>query len=184
MRHSEISEDHERTNALRAEAMLIMISILRVGQSQFVRAPIDEDSVDRIMSTVRSLSEFGTRKELEGIFLEDTNKAFRAMVQAEDEKRADKEADERSRSATQVDDLLTIRQLTKKATGDGSDDIELDLDKATGGDSAIEDLSSKLSRVVQLTGFSDPVYAEGNAVTHSTIAHTNVFPSLRQSPSI
>ena len=48
MRHSEISSDSARTNALRAEAMLIMISIIRVGQSQFVKNPIDEDSVDRI----------------------------------------------------------------------------------------------------------------------------------------
>ncbi|KAK1089121.1 coatomer subunit beta [Friedmanniomyces endolithicus] len=50
MRHSEISGDAARTNALRAEAMLIMISIIRAGQSQFVKLPIDEDSVDRIMS--------------------------------------------------------------------------------------------------------------------------------------
>ena len=55
MRHSEISDDTARTNALRAEAMLIMISIIRVGQSQFVKTPIDEDSIDRIMSCVRSL---------------------------------------------------------------------------------------------------------------------------------
>ena len=166
MRHSEISSDSARTNALRAEAMLIMISIIRVGQSQFVKAPIDEDSVDRVMSCVRSLGEFGERRELESVFLEDTNKAFRAMVQVEDKKRADKEADERSRSAVQVDDILSIRQLAKKATGDGSDDIELDLDKATGGDTAVEDLSSKLSRVVQLTGFSDPVYAEAYVKVH------------------
>ena len=166
MRHSEISPDSARTNALRAEAMLIMISIIRVGQSQFVKAPIDEDSTDRIMSCVRSLGEFGARKELESIFLEDTNNAFKAMVQDEEKKRADKEADEKSRSAIQVDDLLTIRQLAKKSAGDGSDDIDLDLDKATGGDTAIEDLSSKLSRVVQLTGFSDPVYAEAYVKVH------------------
>lgn len=166
MRHSKISKDGARTNALRAEAMLIMISIIRVGQSQFVKAPIDEDSVDRIMSCVRSLGELGTKKELEEVFLEDTSKAFRAMVQVEDKKRAAKLADEKSKSAIQVDDLLSIRQLAKKASGDGSDEIEADLEKATGGDAGIEDLSSKLSRVVQLTGFSDPVYAEAYVKVH------------------
>jgi len=35
-----------------------------------------------------------------------------------------------------------------------------------GGDSATEDLTSKLSRVVQLTGFSDPVYAEAYVKVH------------------
>ena len=166
MRHSEVSQDTARTNALRAEAMLIMISIIRVGQSQFVKAPIDEDSVDRIMSCVRSLAEFAEKKELETVFLDDTRKAFRAMVQVEERKRADKEAKEKAKSAIQVDDVVGIRQLSKKTAGDGTDDFEIDLEKATGGDSATDDLSSKLSRVVQLTGFSDPVYAEAYVKVH------------------
>ena len=166
MRHSEISKETARTNALRAEAMLIMISIIRVGQSQFVKAPIDEDSIDRIMSCVRSLAEFAQKKDLETVFLDDTRKAFRAMVQVEEKKRAAKEAVEKAKSAVQVDDVVSIRQLAKKAAGDGSDEIEADLQKATSGDSAVEDLSSKLSRVVQLTGFSDPVYAEAYVKVH------------------
>ncbi|OCK97725.1 Coatomer, beta subunit [Cenococcum geophilum 1.58] len=165
MRHSEISKDTARTNALRAEAMLIMISIIRVGQSNFVKQPIDEDSVDRIMSCVRSLSEFGQRHELEAVFLEDTKKSFRTMVQTEEKKRAAKEAVEKAKSAVQIDDVVAIRQLKKKEV-DGADEIELDLEKATGGDTATEDLTSKLSRVVQLTGFSDSVYAEAYVKVH------------------
>ncbi|CAK7239160.1 MAG: coatomer subunit beta [Sporothrix thermara] len=167
MRHSEISSDKARTNALRAEAMLIMISIVRVGQSQFVKAPIDEDSVDRIMTSVRSLAEFSEHRELETVFLEDTRKAFRAMVVAEEKKRAAKEADEKAKTAVQVDDVVPIRQLGKKNALDSADLVEADLDRATGGDaSGAEDLSSKLSRVVQLTGFSDPVYVEAYVKVH------------------
>lgn len=167
MRHSEISSENARTNALRAEAMLILISIIRVGQSQFVKAPIDEDSVDRIMSCVRSLAEFTAHKELESVYLDDTRKAFRAMVQVEEKKRAAKEAVEKAKTAIQVDDVVSIRQLGKKNVGDGTDDVEVDLERATGGgDTAAEDLSSKLSRVVQLTGFSDPVYAEAYVKVH------------------
>lgn len=166
MRHSEVSQDVARTNALRAEAMLIMISIVRVGQSQFVKAPIDEDSVDRIMSCVRSLAQFAEQKELETTFLEDTRKAFRAMVQVEERKRAAKEAVEKAKAAVQVDDAIPIRQLAKKSGEEGADEIELDLAKATGGDSAVEDLSSKLNRVVQLTGYSDSVYAEAYVNVH------------------
>lgn len=62
--------------------------------------------------------------------------------------------------------MFSIRQLTKKNAGDGVDEMELDLEKATGGDSTVEDLSSKLSRVVQLTGFSDPVYVEAYVKVH------------------
>jgi coatomer subunit beta len=160
MRHSKISKDKERTNALRAEAMLIMISIIRVGQSKFVKAPIDEDSLDRIMLCVRTLAEFEIRPELEAVFMEDTRKAFKAMVVAEEKKRAATEAVARAKTAVQVDDVVVIRQLTKKTAADGADVLVTDLEKATGGNSATEDVSSKLSKVVQLTGFSDPVYAE------------------------
>ncbi|KAI1190480.1 Coatomer, beta subunit [Nemania serpens] len=166
MRHSEISSDKARTNALKAEAMLIMISIIRVGQSQFVKAPIDEDSIDRIMSCVRSLAEFAQNKHLESVFLDDTRKAFRAMVQVEEKKRAAKEAFEKAKTAIQVDDVVQIRQLSKKNHGEGADEIELDLERATGGEATAEDLTSKLSRVVQLTGFSDPVYAEAYVKVH------------------
>ncbi|KAK1675991.1 adaptin N terminal region-domain-containing protein [Colletotrichum godetiae] len=166
MRHAEISAESARTNALRGEAMLIMISIIRVGQSQFVKAPIDEDSVDRIMSCVRSLAEFAQNKELETVYLDDTRKAFRAMVQAEEKKKAAKEAVEKAKTAIQVDDVVQIRQLSKKNASDGLDEIEVDLERATGGEATAEDLSSKLSRVVQLTGFSDPVYAEAYVKVH------------------
>jgi coatomer subunit beta len=166
MRHHEISSDQARTNALRAEAMLTMVSILRVGQSQFVKAPIDEDSVDRIMSCVRSLASFTEKKELENVWLDDTRKAFRAMVQVEEKKRAAKEAYEKAKTAVQVDDVVQIRQLSKKNTSDNMDNMDLDLERATGGEGAADDLSSKLSRVVQLTGFSDPVYAEAYVKVH------------------
>lgn len=166
MRHSEISNDAARTNALRAEAMLIMISIIRAGQSQFVKAPIDEDSVDRIMSCVRSLAEFQQKKDLEVAFLDDTRQAFKSMVQVEEKKRAAKEALLQAKNAIQVDDLVSIRQLKPKNAIDNADEAELDLEKATGGDATTEDLTSKLSRVVQLTGFSDPVYAEAYVQVH------------------
>ncbi|CCX06881.1 adaptin N terminal region-domain-containing protein [Pyronema domesticum] len=166
MRHAELSPDIARTNALKAEAMLIMISIVRVGQSPFVKAPIDEDSIDRIMCCVRSLAEFEEKKEVvEKVFLEDTRSAFRAMVQAEEKKRNEAEAGKISKNMTQVDDVLNIRQLGKKTAG-LEEDTGSDLMKATGADSVTEDLSSKLSRVVQLTGFSDPVYAEATVQVH------------------
>lgn len=166
MRHAEISNDSARTNALRAEAMLIMISIIRAGQSQFVKQPIDEDSVDRIMACVRSLAEFSQKKDLETAFLDDTRQAFRDMMHVEEKKRAEKDAMLKAKSAIQVDDMFSIRQLTKKNATDGEGDMEMDLEKATGGDATTEDLSSKLNRVVQLTGFSDPVYVEAYVQVH------------------
>ncbi|KAK5694084.1 coatomer subunit beta [Elasticomyces elasticus] len=168
MRHSEISSDAARTNALRAEAMLIMISVVRVGQSSFVKAAIDEDSVDRIMSCVRSLAEFAKRKELEGAFLEDTRRAFRDMVQVEEKKRREKEDVQKAEKAIQVDDVLNLRQLAKKdgASIEGGEVEDLELAIQGSGVEGEGSLGGKLKRVVQLTGFSDPVYAEAYVQVH------------------
>jgi len=46
------------------------------------------------------------------------------------------------------------------------DEYELDLTRATGVTDPSDDLMSKLNRVVQLTGFSDPVYAEAYCNVH------------------
>jgi coatomer subunit beta len=118
------------------------------------------------MSCVRSLAEFAKQKDLETAFLEDTRKAFSDMVQVEEKKRAEKDAASKAKSAIQVDDVVSFRQLSKKNQMDGAEEIEMDLEKATGGDSATEHITSKLSRVVQLTGFSDPVYAEAYVQVH------------------
>jgi coatomer subunit beta len=112
------------------------------------------------MACIRSLSEFQAKKELEETFLEDTRVAFKKMVEVEDAKRAEKLSLEKAKTAVQVDDVVSIRQLAKRNAVDGADEVGVDLEKATGGDAMTEDLSSKLSRVVQLTGFSDSVYAE------------------------
>ncbi|KAK4937581.1 hypothetical protein LTR28_009794 [Elasticomyces elasticus] len=118
------------------------------------------------MSCVRSLASFTENKQLGNAFLDDTREAFRAMVAVTEKERAEKDAVAKARTAIQVDDVFSIRQLKKANTVDGADEIEIDLEKATGGDSATEDLSSKLSRVVQLTGFSDPVYCEAYVRVH------------------
>jgi len=65
----------------------------------------------------------------------------------------------------QVDDLLTFRQFSKKAADDIIDELE-DVSKATGAGDVREDFISNLSRISQLTGFSDPIYAEAYVKVH------------------
>ncbi|KAJ2763687.1 coatomer subunit beta, partial [Coemansia linderi] len=62
-------------------------------------------------------------------------------------------------TAVQVDDAIGFRLVAKKPAGDADNSIERDIELATGeaeGRAAV----SKLDTVVQLTGFSDAVYAE------------------------
>ncbi|KAL9940591.1 hypothetical protein V8E36_000079 [Tilletia maclaganii] len=172
MRFAEKSTDAKAKNALRAEAMLIMTSIVRVGQSKFVAAPIDEDSQERIMTCVQTLAtlreEEVAKDEISGVFLHDTKAAYAKMVVAEERKQAEKAAKENKTAKVQADDVLSFRQFKKDSlAADSGDDYEKELTSATGtAEANKDDFISKLQRVVQLTGFSDPVYAEAYVNVH------------------
>ncbi|GAA5976953.1 hypothetical protein JCM10908_005690 [Rhodotorula pacifica] len=164
----ESGSETRAVNELRAECMLIMTSVIRVGQSHFASVPIDEDAQERILACLQSLAELdnvsaGSQRSrvIEEIFLRDTQAAYAKMVEHEEKKALEKKKREDKAQAIQADDLIQFRQLAKKTAGADTDEYELDLTKATGvQDAAKDDFVSKLQRVVQLTGFSDPVYAE------------------------
>lgn len=87
IRFVNLSEDTTASNALKAEAMLIMTSVIRVGQSKFVTIQIDEDSNERIMNCIQSLSELDVdadRKVVKEMFLDDTKRAFEKMLGAQE----------------------------------------------------------------------------------------------------
>ncbi|CAD6919439.1 unnamed protein product [Tilletia controversa] len=175
LRFSAKSTDAKAKNSLRAEAMLIMTSIVRVGQSKFAAAPIDEDSQERIMTCVQTLAtlradEDVERDEISGVFLHDTKAAYAKMVLAEERKQAEKAAKESKTAKVQPDDVLSFRQFKKdsmSAADEGGDEYEKELTSAMGtAEASKDDFISKLQRVVQLTGFSDPVYAEAYVNVH------------------
>ncbi|KAG0692263.1 coatomer beta subunit appendage platform-domain-containing protein [Suillus ampliporus] len=134
-------------NALRAESMLIMTSIIRVGQSKFVTLAQEKTIVH-------------------DIFLKDTKAAYSKMLVAQEKKAAEKKESESTQErVVQVDDLLTFRQFSKNSADDPIDCVE-DLGKATGAAEVREDFISNLSRISQFTGFSDPIYAEAYVKMH------------------
>ncbi|KAI0937054.1 hypothetical protein AcV5_005045 [Taiwanofungus camphoratus] len=166
LRYDELASDRRKSNALRAEAMLVMTSVIRVGQSKFVAVPIDEDSNERIMNCIQTLSELEDRPAVHDIFLKDTKAAYSKMLTAQEKKAAEKkDAESAKAKIVQVDDLLAFRQFSKKAADDVIDDVE-DVGRATGAGEVQEDFISNLSRISQLTGFSDPIYAEAYVKVH------------------
>lgn len=144
--------------------MLMMASIIRVGQSNFVTLPIDEDSSERILNCIQTLAQLSTSAPAQSIFLSDTKAAYTAMVSAESAKAAAAKAKEKKEVAIQADDLIPFRQF-QKVKGE-EDDLEKEMERAQGGGEIREDFVGKLKRVVQLTGFSDPVYAEAYVNVH------------------
>ena len=64
--------------------MLIMASVIRVGQSKFVTVPIDEDSSERIMNCIETLSELDDKPVVHDLFLKDTKHAYSKMLSAQE----------------------------------------------------------------------------------------------------
>lgn len=151
-------------NALKAEALLILVSILRVGESTYVTKKIDEDSADRIFSCIRFLTDEDDHALIEQGFLEDTRDAFRSQVETEQKKKAQQEAQAFHKNAEQIDDSIVFRQFDKNAGGSQGDLDDVVL--AAGATAKKEDLSSRLNKILQLTGFSDPIYAEAYVKVH------------------
>ena len=96
-----------------------MASVIRVGQSKFVSVPIDEDSSERIMNCIETLSELQDKPAVHDLFLKDTKSAYAKMLSAQEKKAAEKREQESTKpAAIQVDDVLTFRQFSKKAADD------------------------------------------------------------------
>lgn len=108
---------------------------------------------------------------MKNCFLRGCHGAFTKLLEAhkaqlEVAKSAEKGSD-RLKHATQADDLITFRALRGKDDQDmDDDDFELNITRATGSAADKDKLSSKLSKVVQLSGFSDPVYVEAYVHVH------------------
>jgi coatomer subunit beta len=79
-RFSDTVKDANAVNEIKAEAMLIMTSMIRAGKSKTVQTPIDEDSLERIMLCLRFLSSLPGDADLKNAFLEDSRKAYSESV--------------------------------------------------------------------------------------------------------
>eukprot|EP00054_Salpingoeca_dolichothecata_P011315 m.62853 g.62853 ORF g.62853 m.62853 type:complete len:943 (-) comp19406_c0_seq3:1913-4741(-) len=150
-------------NSKVAEGMLMITSILHLGKSSIPSKPIDMDSHDRMMACLRVLSE--PSPLLRDIFTRESHDAFVQMLNALKEQRDDvASSSSKKKVEVQADDLIAFRALrTREDTVE--DEFEVNLTLATGGDKD-EKKDSNLNKVFQLSGFSDPVYAEAYVHVH------------------
>lgn len=145
-----------KKNSIKAQSMLYMASVLHLGRSGIPATEIDDDAYDRIMSCLRVLSD--PSDDATKIFESGCHKAFADMLAAVSE------GDENISSnkkviECQADDLINFRALRPAEEMDAGEDFDTILTKATGADGS-DASESKLNKVFQLSGFSDPVYAE------------------------
>ncbi|XP_021947904.1 coatomer subunit beta isoform X2 [Folsomia candida] len=145
-----------------AETVFIMTSILRYGVSTLPAKKITADDTDRILLCIRVLVEDNER--LNKAFVEDCGKALAYMLHEQAEFEAIHKKKKKD-VIVQPDEPILFNQLvSKNDIVNGEDVFETSLSQAVGFNPKKSDggdfSSSKLSKVTQLTGFSDPVYAE------------------------
>ncbi len=154
-------------NSIQGRVLLILASLLAYGRSVHSPVPIDDDSGRRITTCIRVLTSHNER--VKEIFLRDCHESLQAFL-----KERKKMTDDKHKSkgtVVQVDDVIQIQQLKPKRKGVVGDfvekeeeDLDTDVSKAAGVSKKGEHLDQP--RIFQLTGYSDPIYAEVTLVIH------------------
>ncbi|XP_078053455.1 coatomer subunit beta [Augochlora pura] len=164
LRYQSLESDTQKCNCIQAETMLIMTNVLQLGRSGLPAKAITHDDAERLFLCLRSLANPTPLEQK--IFTEGCREALGRMLAAKAEEDSQtQKAKEKPGSTVQVDDAIQFLQLSRGSdlTGGATDMFEQSLSAAvagrpgSGGDAPAP---SALSKVTQLTGFSDPVYAE------------------------
>ncbi|KAM3349088.1 hypothetical protein ACQJBY_022314 [Aegilops geniculata] len=183
LRLEEVQPSKVEANKACTGALLVMTSILQLGLSSYLPQPIDNDSYDRIVLCVRLLCNTGD--DVRRIWLQSCRQSFAKML-AEKQFRETEEMRAKAQiSHAQPDDLIDFYHLKSRKVclcvfiGFGilakcqgmsqlelEDEVQDDLKAATGGFTKETDDANRLNRILQLTGFSDPVYAEAFVTVH------------------
>lgn len=157
-------DNKDKANAFAGEALFIIASMVHLGKSGITKTNVTEDDLERLGTTVKVLSERWPGAE--EIFLGKCRESLELMLEAKAETdRHENESTTRS-VGVEVDRTIQFTQLAPRV-GDGVTGTEnlfdLSLSQALGTapkTAKFDFASSKLGKVKQLAGFSDPVYAE------------------------
>ncbi|MCE0480944.1 hypothetical protein HAX54_038253 [Datura stramonium] len=167
LRLEEVQPSKIEVNKATTNALLIMVSMLQLGQSYVLPHPIDNDSHDRIVLCIRLLCNTGD--EVRKIWLSSCRESFVNMLSDKQLRETEEIKAKAQVSHSQPDDLIDFYHLKSRrgmSQLELEDEVQDDLKRATGEFVKDENDANKLSRVLQLTGFSDPVYAEAYVTVH------------------
>ncbi|XP_068657740.1 coatomer subunit beta-1-like [Aristolochia californica] len=167
LRLEEVQPSKVEVNKAAASVLLIMVSMLQLGQSSFLPHQIDNDSYDRIVLCIRLLCNTGD--EARKIWLQSCRQSFVKMLADKQFHETEEIKAKAQTSHAQPDDLIDFYHLKSRkgmSQLELEDEVQDDLKRATGEFTKDADDANKLNRILQLTGFSDPVYAEAYVTVH------------------
>ena len=147
-------------NRLHAECMLYIVCMIRLGESGETPTPMDSDSNDRMMVCIKTLAK--PQEADVDVWLSACRSAYDGLIADRAKQKEDEEAEKDQRPISQADDLIDFYHLKSRkgmSQVEIEDAVATDLKRATGFGAGKDEKKSALERVIQLTGFSDPVYA-------------------------
>uniref|UniRef100_A0AC35UGT1 Coatomer subunit beta n=1 Tax=Rhabditophanes sp. KR3021 TaxID=114890 RepID=A0AC35UGT1_9BILA len=161
-----VNDQHpERINRVGGEVLFILACIIHAGKSKLVKASITEDDLERLSTAIKIICD--KWPEAFGIYLKHCRESLELML----ESKGDVDRHEETKSATKgkknevdIDKTVVFTQLNAvDADQAGTNLLDLSMSQALGTSQKnvkFNLASSKLGKVIQLAGFSDPVYAE------------------------
>ncbi|XP_047968803.1 coatomer subunit beta-1-like [Salvia hispanica] len=167
LRLEEVQPSKVEVNKASSNALLIMVSMLQLGQSSVLPHPIDNDSYDRILLCIRLLCNTGDAARK--IWLTTCRESFVKMLSDKQLRETEESKAKAQVTHSQPDDLIDFYHLKSRkgmSQLELEDEVQDDLKRATGEFVKDADDANKLNRIIQLTGFSDPVYAEAYVTVH------------------
>jgi len=146
------------SNGQIGKSLLILSSLLRIGENYGpVKNKLDRDSRQRVLTCIHALL---YPEKVQKAFLAKCRTSFKGMLDHVKKVENNTEDNDDMEDHKDVDNVIAIRQLMAEKELYDVDQDSADVKKAVGSDSSTLDINSKLSRVYQLTGFADSVYAE------------------------
>ena len=171
LRFLSVATTQAEAHRLRADVMLYIVCLLRLGKSHTLPTPIDEDSADRLSLCLKTLAAPSSLDPaVADVWLKGCRDAFKGLIDDKIKQQTHDAVDLDATPVAQADDLIDFFHLKSRkglSQVEIEDAVATDLARATGfADAAASDKDRKLDRVLQLTGFSDPVYAEAYVTVH------------------
>lgn len=169
----------ENWNTLSVRVLIVLVNLLklttRVSETYpYAREVVAPDSHDWITNCIRSITH--PSPLFESTLLDKCGESFTKTLDHVNTAngqgsytpiRSEREM-VNQQGSMHVDDLIRFRLLKDKASEFGGEDDEEDVVAVQGWNERKkeDDLTSRLNRIVQLTGLSDSIYAEANITLH------------------
>ena len=132
------------------------------------RTGVHADCLDRLSQCARLLLDPNVKKSFANIFVKSGHNAYSKLISDARDSKLLKLEREKKQTISQADDLIQFRQLRAQVVQGGIEADLMDADDISRavGDNDKSKNDNKLKRVYQLTGYSDPVYAEASVTVH------------------